>query len=75
MLGALEWRPSCDMFDLVTAVETHFWSSNLPADMREIFRVLKPYSKLVIIAEVYKGADTMVARLAENLLDEETWRS
>jgi len=58
-------RFSDGMFDLVTAVETHFWWPNLPADMREIFRVLKLYSKLVIIAEVYKGANTMVARLAE----------
>jgi len=54
-----------DMFDLVTAVETHFWWPNLPADMREVFRVLKPGSKFIIIAEIYKGANTMAARLAE----------
>jgi ubiquinone/menaquinone biosynthesis C-methylase UbiE len=53
------------MFDLVTAVETHFWWPNLPGDMREIFRVLKPGGKLIIIAEIYKGANTRVARLAE----------
>lgn len=29
-------------FDLVTAVETHFWWPNLPSDMREVFRGLKP---------------------------------
>jgi ubiquinone/menaquinone biosynthesis C-methylase UbiE len=40
------------MFDLATAVETHFWWPNLPADMREIFRVLKTGGKLIIIAEV-----------------------
>lgn len=56
---------SQDMFDLVTAVETHFWWPDLPADMREILRVLKPGGKLVIVAEVYKGANTMTARLAE----------
>jgi len=54
-----------DIFDLVTAVETHFWWPTLSADMREIFRVLKLGGKLIIIAEVYKGANTPVARLAE----------
>jgi ubiquinone/menaquinone biosynthesis C-methylase UbiE len=54
-----------DIFDLVTAVETHFWWPTLSADMREIFRVLKLGGKLIIIAEVYKGANTLVARLAE----------
>jgi ubiquinone/menaquinone biosynthesis C-methylase UbiE len=53
------------MFDLVTAVETHFWWPNLPGDMREVFRVLKPGGTLIIIAEVYKGANTTVSRLAE----------
>jgi ubiquinone/menaquinone biosynthesis C-methylase UbiE len=52
-------------FDLVTAVETHFWWPNLPSDMREVFRVLKPGGQLIIIAEVYKGAGTAVSRLAE----------
>jgi len=53
------------MFDLVTAVETHFWWPNLPADMREVFRVVKARGKLIVIAEVYKGANTKVAKLAE----------
>jgi ubiquinone/menaquinone biosynthesis C-methylase UbiE len=53
------------MFDLVTAFETHFWWPNLPTDMREICRVLKPGGWLVVIAEVYKGANTTVAKLAE----------
>lgn len=52
-------------FDLVTAVETHFWWSNLPADMREIFRALKVGGTLIVIAEVYKGANTKIAKLAE----------
>src|SRR5579859_2112144 len=51
--------------DLVTADETLFWCPNLSADMREIFRVLKPAGTLIIVAEVYKGANTMVSRLAE----------
>jgi ubiquinone/menaquinone biosynthesis C-methylase UbiE len=52
-------------FDLVTAVETHFWWPNLPTDMREVFRVLKSEGKLIVVAEVYKGANTTVAKLAE----------
>ena len=53
------------VFDLVTAVETHFWWPNLPGDVREIFRVLRPRGTLLIIAEVYKGANTVVSKLAE----------
>lgn len=53
------------MFDLITAVETHFWWPDLSADMREILRVLKPAGTLIVIAEVYKGAKTMTAKLAE----------
>jgi hypothetical protein len=40
----------------------------LPADMREIFRVLKPGGTLVVIAEIYKGATTKTAQVAENVL-------
>ncbi|HEX9222649.1 MAG TPA: class I SAM-dependent methyltransferase [Candidatus Acidoferrales bacterium] len=53
------------MFDLVTAVETHFWWPHLPGDMREVFRVLKPGGTLLLIAEIYKGANTLAAKLAE----------
>ena len=53
------------MFDLVTAVETHFWWPDLSAGMHEVFRVVKPGGKLVIIAELYKGANTTAAKLAE----------
>jgi len=52
-------------FDLVTAVETHFWWPDLPAGVSEIYRVLKPGGMLVVIAEVYKGANTTVARVIE----------
>lgn len=42
-------------FDLVTAVETHFWWRDIGAGMREIFRVLKPGGRMLIIAEFYNG--------------------
>jgi ubiquinone/menaquinone biosynthesis C-methylase UbiE len=65
-LGSVSQLPFPDgMFDLVTAVETHFWWPDLPGDMREILRVLKPGGKLIIIAEVYKGANTKMAELCE----------
>lgn len=44
-----------DTFDLVTAVETHLFWPNLPADVREVFRTLKPGGQLLIVAEIYKG--------------------
>ena len=46
---------SSGAFDVVTAVETHYFWPNLEADLREILRVLKPGGTLVIIAEAYKG--------------------
>jgi ubiquinone/menaquinone biosynthesis C-methylase UbiE len=64
--GSVSQLPLPDaMFDLVTAVETHFWWPNLPGDMRELSRVLKPGGTLILIAEVYKGADTTVSKLVE----------
>lgn len=42
-------------FDVITAIETQYYWPDLPNDMREIFRVLKPGGALLIIAEVYRG--------------------
>jgi SAM-dependent methyltransferase len=42
--------PDCH-FDLVTAVETHYYWPDLPANMREVLRVLKPGGTFAIIAE------------------------
>jgi ubiquinone/menaquinone biosynthesis C-methylase UbiE len=66
--GSVSHLPfSDDMFDLVTAVETHYFWPDLPADMREILRVLKPGSTLIVIAEAYKGGkyDKVVRKLSE----------
>lgn len=60
---------SDNTFDLITAVETHFWWSNLEGDMGEIFRVTKPGGSLILIAEIYKGANTMAAKLAEKFAE------
>jgi SAM-dependent methyltransferase len=56
-----------DTFDLVTAVETHFFWPDLPGDVREVFRVLKPDGKLLIVAEVYRSGgkdDDRIQRVA-----------
>jgi ubiquinone/menaquinone biosynthesis C-methylase UbiE len=59
---------AANTFDLVTAVETHFWWSDLSAGMREILRVLKPGGTLVLIAEIYRGAETKTVQLAEKYI-------
>jgi ubiquinone/menaquinone biosynthesis C-methylase UbiE len=65
-LGSVSSLPFSDgMFDLITAVETHFWWPSLQTDMREVFRVTKPGGKLIVIAEIYKGATTLAARIVE----------
>jgi ubiquinone/menaquinone biosynthesis C-methylase UbiE len=42
-------------FDIVSAVETHYYWPDLPANMREILRVLKPGGTFILIAEAYRG--------------------
>lgn len=64
--GSVSQLPFPDgMFDLVIAVETHFWWPDLPRDLREVFRVLKAGGRVAIIAEVYKGANTRTAKMIE----------
>src|SRR5713226_3573953 len=63
------------MFDLVTAVETHFWWPNLPGDMREVFRVLKPGGTLIVIAESIRGRTPWLQSSPKNTVRERAWRS
>jgi ubiquinone/menaquinone biosynthesis C-methylase UbiE len=42
-------------FDVVTAVETHYYWPDLAANVREVQRVLKPGGRFVLIAETYRG--------------------
>jgi ubiquinone/menaquinone biosynthesis C-methylase UbiE len=42
-------------FDLVTAVETHYYWPDLARDAREVMRVLKRGGTFLIIAETYRG--------------------
>ncbi len=42
------------MFDLATAIETHYFWPDLEADFQEVKRVLKPGGKLLLLAEFFK---------------------
>ena len=54
--GSVAALPFSDRtFDIVTAVETHYYWPDLPANTREIFRVLKPGGTFALIAETYRG--------------------
>jgi len=55
-LGSVAALPFEDStFDIVTAVETHYYWPDLPADVRHILRVLKPGGTCALIAETYRG--------------------
>ena len=54
--GSVAVLPFSDgTFDIVTAVETHYYWPDLPANVREILRVLKPGGTFALIAETYRG--------------------
>jgi ubiquinone/menaquinone biosynthesis C-methylase UbiE len=55
-LGSVAALPFPDRsFDMVTAMETHYYWPDLPANVREIVRVLKPGGTFALIAETYRG--------------------
>ena len=68
--GTVSSLPYADgTFDVVSAVETHYYWPDPLADMRETLRVLKPGGRLVVIAETYKGRQLdIVYRPAMKLL-------
>lgn len=45
-----------NMFDLITAIETHYFWPDLSNDMMEVLRVLKPGGRLLITGESYMGS-------------------
>lgn len=54
--GSVAALPFSDAtFDIVTAVETHYYWPDLAANVREILRVLKPGGTFALIAETYRG--------------------
>jgi ubiquinone/menaquinone biosynthesis C-methylase UbiE len=42
-------------FDVVTAVETHYYWPDLPNSLREVHRVVAPGGRFLLVAETYKG--------------------
>jgi SAM-dependent methyltransferase len=44
-----------DLFDLVIAIESHFFWPDLVHDMKEVLRVLKPGGMLMMMGGAYKG--------------------
>jgi len=54
--GSVAALPFPDLsYDIVTAVETHYYWPDLPGNMQEVLRVLKPGGTFVLIAETYRG--------------------
>ena len=65
--GSAERLPYEDgKFDLVTAVETVYFWSNLPDCLQEVHRVLKPGGKFVIMVEVV-DSDSMWTSVVEGM--------
>ena len=55
--GSVSTMPFMDnMFDLVSAIETHYFWPDLAGDMREVFRVLKRPGTFLVVGGAYKGS-------------------
>lgn len=54
--GTVSSLPFADgTFDLVVAVETHYYWPDLASDVREVMRVLQPGGTFLLVAETYRG--------------------
>lgn len=54
--GSVSALPFPDaMFDIVTAIETHYYWPDLRQDLREVLRVLKPGGRIVMCVEAYRN--------------------
>jgi ubiquinone/menaquinone biosynthesis C-methylase UbiE len=55
-LGTVSQLPFAEgTFDVVTAIETHYYWPDLPQDVRHLMKVLKPAGVLLVVAETYRG--------------------
>lgn len=41
-------------FDVVSAIQTHYFWPDLKSDMAEVYRVLKPKGQFILVSELYK---------------------
>jgi ubiquinone/menaquinone biosynthesis C-methylase UbiE len=68
-VGSVSSMPYADdSFDVVTAVETHYYWPDLVTDLGEVRRVLRPAGRIMIVAESYRGkrfgaAEVLVMRV------------
>lgn len=46
-----------NFFDVITAIESYFFWPNLENDMKEVLRVLKSKSKLLLVSEIVRTAE------------------
>lgn len=55
-------------FDFVTAIETHYYWPDLPGDLKEVLRVVKPGGMAIVIGEAYRSRNDRMQGPAMKLL-------